>query len=194
MVDATDSNLVRVGAYLVAAALTMVALRRERDRAAAVDGVWPPFWVLTCGLLVVMAIGRAGGVGDAISAFGRREFVDDGWYESRRPIQAAVVAFVGLGWLISVSLACWRIPERRRRYLPMGLAVVTLGAFVAIRMVSLHQIDTVLYRRHIAGVRIGTLTELGLVVLASMVTFWVPVGRPAPPKSVGISDSLAVEP
>jgi hypothetical protein len=85
-----------------------------------------------------------------------------------------VVGLVGAGWFVAVSVACLRTPERRRRYLPMGLAVVTLAAFVAIRLVSLHQVDSVLYRRHIEGVRVGTLIELSLLLLTSVVTCWVP--------------------
>ena len=51
----------------------------------------------------------------------------------------------------------------------------------AIRIVSLHQVDTVLHRTHIGGVRVGTLTELVLLVVASVATFWVPVGRRSTP-------------
>ena len=193
MIDTGGSNWVRVGAYLVVAALTLVALRRESDRAAEVDGVWPPFWPLTGGFLVVMAVGRAGGVGDLIAGLARNEVVSGGWYESRRPVQAAVVGAVGLAWLISVSVACWRTPERRRRYLPIGLAIVTLAAFAAIRLVSLHQVDTLLHRRHIGGVRVGTLTELGLVLLAGIMTFRIPTGRSSPTTSLVAPDGGVLE-
>ncbi len=192
MIDSAGSNWIRVAGYLVVAALAQVARWRERRRAALDDGVWPPFWMLTGAVLVVMAIARAGSIGDAIGDLGRERAENSGWYQSRRPVQAVVVAAVGMGWLISVSVACWRTPERRRRYLPMGLAIVTLLAFAAIRIVSLHQIDSVLHRRHIGVIRVGTLTELLLLVVASLATLWVPVGRAKPdtPTSHG---QLAVE-
>lgn len=179
MIDPADSNWIRVGGYLLVAALTQVALWRQGRRAASADGVWPPFWLLTGVLLVVMAIARAGSIGDVIGDLGRERALNSGWYGSRRPVQAAVVIALGLGWLISVSVACWRTPDRRRRYLPMGLTIVTLSAFAAIRIVSLHQVDTVLHRTHIGGIRVGTLTELLLLVVAAVATFWVPVGRRA---------------
>lgn len=179
MIDSADSNWVRVSAYVIAAGLALAAFRRERRRATAVDGVWPPFWLLTGGFLLVMAFGRAGGIGDLIADVGRDEAVSGGWYESRRPVQAAVVGIVGLGLLMSLTHVCWRTPARRRRYFPMGVAIVTLAAFAAIRIVSFHHIDSVLHGRHIVEIRVATVTELGLVVLASALTFRVPVGRPA---------------
>lgn len=179
MIESADSNWILVGGYLLVAALTQVARLRQRRRATSADGVWTPFWLLTGAVLVVMAIARAGGIVDVIGDLGRERALNSGWYGSRRPVQAAVVIAVGLGWLISVSVASWRTPDRRRRYLPMGLAFVTLSAFAAIRIVSLHQIDTVLHGTHIGGIRVGTLTELLLLVVASLATLWVPVGRRA---------------
>lgn len=192
MVDSADSNWIRIGGYLLVACLALVARHREGRRGSGGDP-WPPFWVWTASLLVVMAIGRVGGVADAIADVGRGEARDQGWYADRRPLQAAAVITMGCAWLIAVTLACWRTPERRRRYLPFGLVIVTIGAFAAIRMVSLHQVDTVLYRRHIADVRIGTITELSLLSVAALVTLWVPRGRPPEPNpTLGSADMTAV--
>jgi hypothetical protein len=157
--------------------LALVARRRERSRASTVDGVWPPFWLLTAGLLVVMAVGRAGDIGSLVGDLARGRAVDSGWYESRRPLQAVVVVLLGLGWFVTVSMACWRTWDRRRRYLPMGLVVVTLAAFAAIRVVSLHQVDALLHRREISGARVGTVIEMTLLVVAGLTTWWVPPAR-----------------
>jgi hypothetical protein len=49
--------------------------------------------------------------------------------------------------------------------------MVTLMAFVAIRLVSLHEVDALLYGRALAGARWGVLAELALIgttVLLSM--------------------------
>ena len=96
------------------------------------------------------------------------------WYESRRRLQGAVVATVGLTWFVAVTAACWRVPARRRRYLPMIVIVLTLGAYAAIRVVSLHQIDAILHRRHFAGVRYGTAIEYALLVVAGACALWTP--------------------
>jgi len=172
-----SSHWLRVIGYVLLVVLSLVARRRERSRAAEVDGVWPPFWLLTAGFLAVMAIGRAGDIGSLIADLGRGRAADSGWYETRRPMQAAVVVVLGAVWFVTVSVACWRTPERRRRYLPMGLMVVTLAAYAAIRVVSLHHIDALLYRRELADIRVGTVIEVTLLIVTGIVTFWVPEGR-----------------
>lgn len=172
-----NSHWARVIGYALLVALSFVALARERRRASEVDGVWPPFWLWTAGFLAVMAVGRAGDIGSLLGDLGRGRAVDSGWYESRRPLQAAVVAALGVGWFVVVSVACWRTPERRRRYLPMGIMVVTLAAYAAIRVVSLHQVDGLLHRRELAGVRVGTVIESTLLLVTALVTLWVPPDR-----------------
>lgn len=146
------------------------ALREDREEA----GSWPPFWLLTGALLLVMAIGRAGDIADVVTDALRQRAVSGGWYESRRRLQGAVVATVGLTWFVAVMAACWRVPARRRRYLPMIVIVLTLGAYAAIRVVSLHQIDAILHRRHFAGVRYGTAIEYALLVVAGACALWTP--------------------
>jgi hypothetical protein len=153
------------------AGLCFLGARRE-DREAA--GSWPPFWLLTGALLVVMAIGRAGDIADVLTDALRERAVAGGWYESRRRVQGAVVAAVGLIWFVAVMAACWRVPARRRRYLPMIVIVLTLGAYAAIRVVSLHQIDAILHRRQFAGMRYGTAMEYALLVVAGACALWTP--------------------
>ena len=179
-----NSHWLRVLCYVLLVVLSLIARRRERARAAEVDGVWPPFWLLTAGFLAVMAIGRAGDIGSLLGDLGRGRGVDSGWYETRRPLQAAIVVALGAVWFVVVTIACWRTPERRRRYLPMGLMVVTLAAYAAIRVVSLHHIDTLLYRRELADVWVGTVIEMTLLVATGLVTLWVPMGR-----QVGVDES-----
>ena len=156
----------RVCGYVVVAVLCFVAARREKPES---PGSWPPFWILTGALFVIMALGRAGDVADLMTDTLRQRAVSQGWYRSRRHVQALVVAGLGLSWLIAVLVAVWRVPSRRRRYLPMIVVVLTVGFYAAIRIVSLHQLDSVLYRRQAAGMRYGTLIEFGLLVVAAAV-------------------------
>ena len=174
MLNWADNNWMRVMAYLVVAALCVVAGRRQRPDDL---GVWTPFWPMTAAVLLAMAVGRAGGIAEWIADLARSEARGEGWYNTRRQYQAAVVGAIGAAWVISVLTACWRIPERRRRYLPMMVIVMTIGAYVAIRMVSLHQVDSLLYRRDLFGMRIGTLTEYALLAVACAGTFWTPTRR-----------------
>jgi hypothetical protein len=172
-----DSNTIRIVGYVLVALSMLAARRREHRRVGDADGVWPAFWIVTCVFVFAMALGRAVEAGDLLSALGRSAAEERGWYSSRRPVQAAVVGTVGGVWFAVVTVALWRTPERRRRYLPVGLMVVTLAAFAAARVVSLHQVDTLLYRTNVGGVRVATLVELTLLVLTGMATLWCPAPR-----------------
>jgi hypothetical protein len=70
--------------------------------------------------------------------------------------------------------ALWRVPARRRRYLPAALAVFTLMCFIGVRLISLHQIDAVMYRRDLAGARFGAVAELAILAVAVLLTAFPP--------------------
>jgi hypothetical protein len=154
--------------------MMLVARRRERRLIGDEDGLWPPFWIATCGLLLAMALGRAFEAGGLVATFGRRAAEGGDWYASRRPIQAVVIVGLVAAWCVVVIVALWRTPERRRRYLPVGLASLTLVAFAGVRVVSLHQVDSLVYRTDLAGVRVGTITEIALLVVTGLATRWCP--------------------
>jgi hypothetical protein len=170
--ELADSNVVRVVAYLVVAATCCVAGVRELRGDRRGTSLWPPFWFLTAAVFVAMAVGRATDLAEVVADVGRREAVAAGWYEGRRRYQAMVVgAFFG-AWFVTVVIALWRVPERRRRYLPMALLTVTIVCFAAIRLVSLHQIDAVLYRRQVMGAKFGAVVELILLAVAAALSLW----------------------
>ena len=171
MFDWADSNWLRVVGYVAVAALCFIAVKREDPQA---EGSWPPFWLLTGALFIVMAAGRAGDIAELMTNLLRERAVAEGWYQSRRRVQGLVVAGLGLMWLIAVTTACWRVPARRRRYLPMIAVVLTIGVYAAIRVVSLHQVDAVLHNRRLVGARYGALIELTLLLLAGICALWTP--------------------
>jgi hypothetical protein len=168
------ANWFRVIAYSVAAAAALHAGVRERRRAGVEDGIWPTFWFVTAGLFLLVAVARATDLGGWATALGRKEAVSQGWYTHRRKLQALVVGSIGAAWFLTVVAALLRFPVRRRRYLPAAIVVLTLMGLAGVRLVSLHQIDAVLYHRSIAGVRIGAILELIGVVVAVAVTLWRP--------------------
>jgi hypothetical protein len=174
-----DSNWLRVVAYGLAAAACLHAGLRERRRQpdAPSRHIWPTFWFLTASLLGVMALARAADIGELVSDLGRRTARDEGWYEIRREYQAAAVASVGAIWFVAVVLAVWRVPERRRRYLPAALVVFSLFCFAGIRIISLHQVDALLYNRPIRGVRLVAIVELTALALTILTTYWYPFAR-----------------
>jgi len=173
-----DSNSVRVACYLAVAAASFVAGLREHRRARTNSNLWPTLWFLTAVLFLFMALGRAGNVAELAADIGRREAQHAGWYDNRRKYQAMVVSAVAGTWFVAVVVALWRVPERRRRYLPMALLSFTIGCFAGIRTISLHQVDGLLYRRFIAGAKVGSVIEVALLAVAFATTFWQPAPHP----------------
>jgi hypothetical protein len=162
-----NSNGLRVLAYVLAAATCLLAWQREQQAASASrPNLWPPFWLLSAAMLLAMALARSTELIALVTDLLRDEAQASGWYNERRPLQAAVLAVVSGGWLLTVLVAIWRVPERRRRYLPHAIVVFSLICYGAVRMVSYHYLDAVLYNHPVWGVRIGSLVELTGTVLA----------------------------
>ncbi len=171
MVDLLDSGALRVAAYMAVAVLAGVWWWRERRWIERHDvDWWPRYWLLTALLLAVLGVGRSSALGDLISDIGREQARAGGWYDTRRTVQLVVVVGVAVVWVAGVALAILRIPPRRRRYLPHVIAVSGIVAFAAIRLVSLHQIDSVLYRTDVGGIRVVALVELGLLAATALIT------------------------
>jgi hypothetical protein len=186
-----DSNALRIAGYGAASLAPFLAGRRERPLLRVNPNLWPTFWFLTSGLFLLMALGRAADFGGIATELGRSEALSHGWYGDRRKFQAVVVGTLGAIWFVVVVVALWRVPERRRRYLPMAIVSFSLMCYAGIRIVSLHQVDAVLYRRHIAGAKVGSVGEILGIATAITVTSWQawswrPPPRAAPSGLVGI--------
>ena len=162
--------------YVFAGAAAAAAGWRERKRRPGAPDLWPAFWFGTAGLLLVMAVGRATDAGNRLTDLGRTIAQSEGWYRHRHRLQVAAVGSVGLVWLLAVATTLWRVPARRRRYLPAAVAVTSLLGFVGIRLISLHKVDTLLERRHLFGVKVGAVLELLAVLVVALATC-VPVPR-----------------
>ena len=147
-----------------AAAITACALagrRERRARGSSDTGVLPGFWFVVAGILSLLLVGRLAGSGSTVQGLGRREAITDGWYSSdRRRVQAAVIIVLGVATVGSIVVVARAMGDRMRRYLAPIVCVGGLAGFAAARIISLHQIDTLLYRRPILGARIASLLEL----------------------------------
>ena len=181
VVDVIDSGTTRAVGYLVVAALAGIRFvlerRAPRPRPAA---SWPTYWVLSALLLAFLGLSRATSLGGLIAEVGREQARTEGWYDARRTFQAAAATIVTSVWLIGVVVAIWRVPPRRRRYLPSVVTISALVAFAAIRVVSLHHIDTLIYRRGIGGIRFVAVIELGLLAATFLAVVLVPrLGQPS---------------
>jgi len=168
-----DSTACAVDLYVVAGTTALLLGVVERRRGGAADPKrWPMFWFATGGLLLAMAAGRASNVSDLLTDIGREQARSGGWYEVRRSLQASVIGAVAATWAVTVAVAVWRVPERRRRYLPTAIVVFTLVCFAGIRLISLHQVDAVLHNRHVRDVTIGSIVEVAILLLVVIVSAW----------------------
>ncbi|MET0198929.1 MAG: hypothetical protein ABW364_16990, partial [Rhodococcus fascians] len=116
------------------------------------------------------AIGRASDTGDFLADLGRRQARSEGWYDTRRSMQAAVVGIIAGIWAIVAIVAIWRVPTRRRRYLPTALIVFTIICFAGVRIISLHQIDAALRIDTIGELTTKATVEVSLLLSCAMVS------------------------
>lgn len=176
MAEVLDADWFRSSAYLGLTLATVAAWRFESNRSIRLQlrdrvQLWPLFWLLVGLVYVSMACAISADLVSTVGGVGRRIARAEEWYESRRPVQVAAVSAVGFAWLSVVVVGIWRVPQRRRRYLPSALLCASLVCFAAIRVVSLHHIDTVVARTDVADVPVGTVIELSGIVLALLLVF-----------------------
>jgi hypothetical protein len=163
------SGVARLTAYGACAIVCAAVGVRERRQARDADATRSVFWFATAVVLAALGVATAGDLGQLLADAGRREAAQHGWYGVRRSYQAAAVAALGGVWIGTLAVAVLRAPERHRRYIPVAASVATLLAFDALRTISLHQVDWLLYRHEVGGLRIASAMELALI-LAVVVT------------------------
>lgn len=174
-----DEDGLRVAGYIAVGLACLGVARRDQTRPQRLSpgAAWALFWYLTGALMLLLALARLADFDEFLAEAGRREARSTGWYDTRRRYQAMAVAGISAVWTVVAAVAVWRVPARRRRCLPMALVTFTIICFAAVRAISLHQIDALLYRREISGVRIVVVTELALLAAAILAVVWHPFDR-----------------
>lgn len=169
LVEIVGAGFFRDIAYFVCAGVCVFAWNAERRlRGPTRVDLWPQFWLATAGILMLMGAARALGIHDLLTEAGRQQARSDDWYEARRGLQVFVVFTISAVWLTTCGLAVWMVPERRRRFLPAFLVTAAIAAFAAVRAVSLHHVDGLLYRTSIAGIELVVFAEIGLLSLLAL--------------------------
>jgi hypothetical protein len=164
MADLIDSSVVRATGYFVVALLAALAAFVDRSsHEQAHSRLWRFSLLLASFLSLFLAVASYGDLSDILTGFGRERAQSAGWYDTRRGVQAAVVAGLFTLWCVSVLVSIYAVPSRRRSYLPAVIGLFTLWGFVAVRLVSYHDVDTLLYSRHLGGARIVAVVEVSLL-------------------------------
>lgn len=171
VITLVNSSGLRTSGYLLAATAAFIAGRREVRSRDIGSHWWPRIWFLAAGVLLVMALTRGTDLVELLPDLGRRRARSEGWYENRRALQKATIAALGAALVGAVAIALRWLPANRRHYLPEAVVVLALVAFAGVRLVSLHQVDVLLYRRRIEGVKVDAVIELAVLVAAIALPF-----------------------
>ncbi|MHA6333018.1 hypothetical protein ACXYL9_04980 [Qipengyuania sp. CAU 1752] len=147
-----------ISAYLAVAALCLWAAFASPARAAKPTRL---HWIGISAALVALAAWRLLQIEEFLRSWLRTEVIGDA-YDTRYEFQGPAAAIVILGGLAILALAAWQL---HRRPLPVILSSLAIGGFaglIAIRIVSIHILDRLIYSG-IGPVRINYLIELGLL-------------------------------
>lgn len=154
-----DGSALRIFAYAAAAPAAFFAARSSRRRPVR------RFWLAVSATMIVLGATRLFGWDHALASLAREDAYQGGWYGGRRAAQQATVAALALTAVVASAAIFWAFPVARGPRSIPTVAVLTLGAFVAIRAVSLHSVDGVIDESTLLGVQRGAAIELSLIVL-----------------------------
>lgn len=161
---------VRSVAYVLVAALcVIIAYTRNAGRPHPPLVTQWRFWLANAAILLALALIRELQFTHIIGGPVRDYAHDHNLYDNRRPFQELAVVVIVLGGVVVGAIGAWYLRAYRWWELLTMLGVVYVLSFLAIRAVSLHNIDQVLFRDSIAGLHVGVFLEFaGIVFVALM--------------------------
>jgi hypothetical protein len=147
-----------VGAYVLAAALAVVAAVRAVTRPEG------RFWIIAAVGLLFLGLNKQLDLHTYLTGALRQMSRREGWYEHRRPVQAAFIVFVALIALrVGVYLTRLAVAAGAGVRLAM-VGLVLLGAYLLLRAASLHHVDAALALM-VNGVKARNYVELTCIVV-----------------------------
>lgn len=105
------------------------------------------FWLSIGMALLAVALAKPFDLPLLVTAAGRCVALAEGWYDARRPIQAALVVAVGAAVLILGLAAVGMLHRSLSRVWPALLGLALLASYVGIRVIDLHRIDALMQAR-----------------------------------------------
>lgn len=147
-------------AYLICTVLSAQVWRRLKGRRGR------SFWGVMAVVMLLLAINKQLDLQSAMTATGRCLALAQGWYETRRPVQVAVIVamLIAMPLALLIGMRLMRGQLRSNGVALLGLAV--LCSFVAIRAVGFHRMDALIGHREF-GISTNFLLEnAGLLLIA----------------------------
>lgn len=181
-----DSDATPIALAMAAALICVVAGVRAAHAHAGEAPLYT--WWAFAAVCVAIATGHVLHLGGGAAESGRDAFRFEGLYGSRRPFQALVVAGLLTGAFFSATcLLPWMERRLGRSFLLPAAALGGLVVFLAVRTISLHAIDAVLYGKQIFAGHPGALIEvsgLALFLVLAARTAWTSWMGKVPGQSV----------
>jgi hypothetical protein len=114
-------------------------------------------------LIFLLGVGKQTNLGNRITSFGRMWASAHGWYSFRHPVQEDLITSILIGGGLLLVTTGWLLRHTFYRHGPLILGVMGLLTYTAIRMVSLHDVDSLIYSR-VYGIRWDWIFELGALL------------------------------
>src|SRR5262249_50612512 len=150
---------ITVVAYFTAAYMCWRAARRVAGNTFCWTGT-QLYWLLMTVGLILLGFNKQLDLQTWFTLFFKHVALREGWYEKRRPVQAAFIAAVGGGGAMSL-VGLRALAGKATRAVLVGLAgSVFLGCFILIRASSFHHVDQML-GMNFEGFKLNWILELG---------------------------------
>lgn len=164
--DPSAMGWITVVAYLIAAGLAW------RNAAAARRTAVPAgFWLLICGLMVLLGLNKQLDLQTWFGQTGRDMALQQGWYEQRSVVQgvfivALALAAAGMLWTLRWH---WEALWKEYRWVFGGLCL--LAVFIVIRASSFHHTDQFI-GLGLGSTTLGRALELGVAAIVAACLRW----------------------
>lgn len=99
---------------------------------------------------------------------------EHGWYEYRRPVQTAFIAFLGIGMLVVLLSLRVFLANSWRQNTYTWLGIVLLCVFILMRAASFHHFD-ILIGHPLLGLKVNFILEVGALLLIIFGTYYHPI-------------------
>jgi len=136
----------------------------------------PICWWISSAVLLALGIYKLFDLQTPLGEWGLTVASEHDWYETRRPVQLALIGLVGATTTAGLALTLWlarRMPAPTRA---AAAGVVALIGFVAIRTISFHYLDELL-DRSLGALKLNWVIELGGISAILASTQWRIAGQ-----------------
>jgi len=128
-------------------------------------------WLTIACVFVALAVFRELDVQSVITEYWRSTARQQGWYSSRRNFQPIVILAIGTSFVLAAGVLMSNLEDMSPFARAALLGTLMLMAYVAVRVVSLHDVD-VLAGQRVLGLRFAWIVELAAILSVLLSALW----------------------